>query len=82
MAATGVNINNGLSNSEIEENHIKQIIMSKTAEAYVCVDYSKMNKSTLLTYAPLNAIHTIITNQALPHNLQHYASEHHIDVVY
>ncbi|MBY7664356.1 DeoR/GlpR family DNA-binding transcription regulator [Staphylococcus agnetis] len=82
MAATGVNINNGLSNSEIEENHIKQIIMSKTAEAYVCVDHSKMNKSTLLTYAPLNAIHTIITNQALPHNLQHYASEHHIDVVY
>lgn len=82
MAATGLNIKNGLSNSEIEENHIKQIIMNKTTEAYACVDYSKMNQSTLLTYAPLKAISTIITNQALPENLQQYVEEHQISVVY
>lgn len=35
MSATGVNIQNGLSNSEMEENLIKQYITSKAAETYI-----------------------------------------------
>ncbi|ARJ50720.1 DeoR/GlpR family DNA-binding transcription regulator [Staphylococcus lutrae] len=82
MAATGINVTNGLSNSELEENDIKQIVMKKSKQKFICVDSSKMNKSTLLTYAPLECVCSIITNQPLPDNISEFASQHDIEVLY
>ncbi|ELH0986427.1 DeoR/GlpR family DNA-binding transcription regulator [Staphylococcus pseudintermedius] len=82
MAATGINVPNGLSNSEVEENYIKQLVMKKSKQKYICVDSSKMNKSTLLTYAPLDSVHSIITNQPLPENISSFAEKNGIEVSY
>ncbi|WP_086428882.1 DeoR/GlpR family DNA-binding transcription regulator [Staphylococcus cornubiensis] len=82
MAATGINVTNGLSNSEVEENYIKQVVMKKSKQKFVCVDSSKMNKSTLLTYAPLESVHAIITDQPLPENISDFVKKHDIEVNY
>nr|WP_263314169.1 DeoR/GlpR family DNA-binding transcription regulator [Mammaliicoccus sp. Marseille-Q6498] len=82
MAATGVNIQNGLSNSEMEENLIKQHITRKARETYILADYSKMGKSTLLTYCNLVDINKMITNQKPPEEISRYCEEHDISVEY
>ncbi|WP_323703240.1 DeoR/GlpR family DNA-binding transcription regulator [Mammaliicoccus sp. Dog046] len=82
MAATGVNISNGLSNSEMEENLIKQHITKKAKETYVLADYSKMGQSTLLTYCNLKDIDKIITDQTPPQDISQYCNEHNISVEY
>lgn len=66
MAATGVNVQNGLSNSEMEENLIKQYITSKANETYILADHSKMGKSTLLTYCDLTDINKMFTDKLPP----------------
>ncbi|HAL10678.1 MAG TPA: DeoR/GlpR transcriptional regulator [Staphylococcus sp.] len=82
MAATGVNIQNGLSNSEMEENLIKQHITKKAKETYVLADYSKMEQSTLLTYCNLIDIDRIITDKNPPQDIQQFCDEHQISIVY
>ncbi|MBW0764302.1 MULTISPECIES: DeoR/GlpR family DNA-binding transcription regulator [Mammaliicoccus] len=82
MAATGVNIQNGLSNSEMEENLIKQHITKKARETYVLADYSKMGQSTLLTYSNLVDIDKIITDKNPPQEIQQFCSENEIEIVY
>lgn len=80
MSATGVNIQNGLSNSEMEENLIKQYITSKVSETFILADHSKMGKSTLLTYCDLSNISKIFTDKTPPKEINNFCQEHNIDV--
>lgn len=80
MAATGINVQNGLSNSEMEENLIKQYITGKAKETYVLADYSKMGKSTLLTYCPLNSISKMFTDKNPPNDIKDYCHDQNITV--
>jgi len=80
MSATGVNIQNGLSNSEMEENLIKQYITSKVSETFILADHSKMGKSTLLTYCNLYDISKIFTDKTPPKDINDFCQEHNIDV--
>ena len=72
MSATGVNIQNGLSNSEMEENLIKQYITSKATETFILADHSKMGKSTLLTYCDLRDINKMFTDKIPPNNINDF----------
>ncbi|UXU68851.1 DeoR/GlpR family DNA-binding transcription regulator [Mammaliicoccus sciuri] len=82
MAATGVNIPNGLTNSEMEENLIKQLITKKARQTYVLADNSKIGHSTLLTYCNLSDVDKIITNKILPQEIQQFCDENDIKVLY
>lgn len=80
MAATGVSIANGLTNSDILEYEIKKTIAGKAQEIYLLVDSSKLGKSTLLTYAPLEDVDGLITNAELPEDYRRFCEEHGISV--
>ncbi|MFQ3844703.1 DeoR/GlpR family DNA-binding transcription regulator [Staphylococcus pseudoxylosus] len=80
MSATGVNIQNGLSNSEMEENLIKQYITSKATETFILADHSKMGKSTLLTYCDLSDINKMFTDKIPPKNINDFCQEYNIAV--
>jgi DeoR family myo-inositol catabolism operon transcriptional repressor len=80
MAATGVNINNGLTNAEIEENFIKQAVIQQSEEKYVLVDHSKINKSTLLTYTELADIDYLITDKNPNKEFLEYCQNHDVTI--
>lgn len=82
MSATGVNIQNGLSNSEMEENLIKQYITSKATETFILADHSKMGKSTLLTYCDLSDINKMFTDKIPPKDINVFCQEHNIAVYF
>lgn len=64
MAATGVDIKNGLSNAEFEENIIKKLIVSRSKHVFSLVDHTKMGKSTLLTFMECEELDTLITDKS------------------
>lgn len=80
MATTAISINNGLTNSDNQEYIIKREIVKKARKSYVLLHHSKFGKSALVTYAELDQIDGIISDQALPSDYQDYAKEHQIDI--
>ncbi|GBG96956.1 DeoR/GlpR family DNA-binding transcription regulator [Lactococcus termiticola] len=81
MAATGVSLENGLSNSDSLEQRIKQNICQKSHEIYLLADHSKFDHTTLMTYAELDEIQAIITDQQPPQAYQDFFDEHGIGVL-
>lgn len=82
MAATGVSIAHGLTNSDPLEYEIKKWISAKTNQLYLLADPTKFDKSTLLTYLELSNIDGLITTNMLPHEYQHFCKQHHIPIYY
>lgn len=63
MAATGISISNGASNSSSLEYKLKKIIVEKNNEVYLLVDSSKFDVSALMTYCQLSDIDHLITDK-------------------
>ncbi|MBS4162263.1 DeoR/GlpR transcriptional regulator, partial [Klebsiella pneumoniae] len=47
---------------------------------YLLADHSKFGKSTLLTYAPFDRLHAIVTSQALDEEYHEYCKERNIEI--
>ena len=62
MAATAVNIKNGVMNSSFDERAVKMLAVEKAEQVYVLADSSKFDKSALLTYCNLEQLNMIITD--------------------
>lgn len=82
MAATGVSINHGLTNSDPLEYEIKKWISTKANQLYLLADPTKFDKSTLLTYLELSNIHGLITTNAIPQNYQEFCKDYQIPIYY
>jgi DeoR family myo-inositol catabolism operon transcriptional repressor len=80
MAAAGVSITHGLTNSDPLEYEMKKLISEKAEKLIVLADASKFGKSTLLTYAPLSRADIIVTSHSLPKEYEQYCAEHRIEV--
>lgn len=81
MAATGLSINNGLTNSDPLEHTIKRNICEIAEKIYVMIDSSKYDKPTLLTYCNLSKIDYFITNQTPPKKYSDYFNGQNISVI-
>lgn len=79
IAATGVTIMNGLTNSDPLEFEIKKAICQKASKNILLVDDSKFGKSTLLTYSPLESVSTLITGNGIPTDIRNFLTDHSID---
>ena len=82
MAATGISLTNGLTNSDIMEYRIKKLISDKSKELILLADDSKFDHSTLLTYSPLKDVNTLITNKNVPQDYIDFFKENNITLVY
>ncbi|MCM3189337.1 myo-inositol utilization transcriptional regulator IolR [Bacillus subtilis] len=80
MSATGTTLTHGLTNSDLLEYEIKKRISEKAKEVYLLADHSKFGKSTLLTYAPFDRLHCIVTSQPLDDEYTQYCNEHQISI--
>lgn len=78
MAATAVSLNGGLMNSDMMEYDIKKQVIEKANHIFLLTDYKKFSKSTLLTYANLEDIDCLITDQPLPKTYRDYLNGHDI----
>lgn len=66
LAATGISLDKGVTNSDILEYELKRRVVNKASKNYLLVDHSKFGKAALLTYAYVNSFNTIITDHDIP----------------
>jgi len=78
MAATGISILNGATNSSPLEYEIKKSIVNKSNEVYLLVNSSKFNVSALMTYCSLKEIDHFITDSEPPKEYVEYFNENNI----
>lgn len=82
MAATGVSITNGLTNSDFHEHEIKKSVTDRASQVYILADSSKFGKATLLTYSQLNDVNKVITDKKLDQSFIDFFTKHEIELLY
>ncbi|MBT2290367.1 DeoR/GlpR transcriptional regulator [Paenibacillus albidus] len=82
MAATGVSIESGLTNSDVLEYEIKKKVAEKAQKMFLLADASKFGRSTLLTYSPLNEVDAIVTSKGFPEEYKEYCEANEISVYF
>lgn len=63
IAASGLSLDNGLTNSSTLEAEIKKIILNVSKEKILLLDHSKFDTSSLVTFANISDIDMIITDK-------------------
>lgn len=81
MAATGISIANGATNSSPLENQIKKYIVSKSNKTYVLINSHKFDISSLMTYCKLAEIDCLITDAEPPQKYVDYFNENNISFI-
>ncbi|RHR21760.1 DeoR/GlpR transcriptional regulator [Clostridium sp. AF19-22AC] len=81
MACSGATIENGLTNATTEEYIVKKAVMENTGESYLLADHTKFGHFSLMTYAHLEDIDYIITDQTPGNEYTDFCQEHQIQVV-
>jgi len=62
IAVGGISLDFGLSNTNIAEANVKQLMMKAAREVFVLADYTKIGVESLVKIAPLECVNTIITD--------------------
>lgn len=81
MAATAASISSGLTNSDNQEYDIKRRIVEKARKSFVLLDHNKFGKAALVTYAYLDQVNAVISDQPLPDEYQDYLEEEGVDIL-
>jgi len=66
MGTDAIDFTHGLSTPTIEEAHLNKIMIQISKEVILVADSSKFNKRNFVFIAPVNILHTIITDKDLP----------------
>lgn len=80
MAASGISIDRGVTNSDMLEYEIKHQIVSKTLKNYLLIDQSKFDRAALQTYAPIDAFAGIVTDGTPSQDYLDYFNNHDISL--
>lgn len=70
IAASAFALNSGFSCGDYYEAELKRLIIRKAQQVVMLMDASKINSSMPYTFARLQNIHTLITDQPLPEDFQ------------
>ncbi|MCU6707873.1 DeoR/GlpR family DNA-binding transcription regulator [Paenibacillus sp. J5C_2022] len=63
LGTTGANALHGFSNSNMHEAEIKRTAIQQAKKAYIVMDHTKFGNSALFSFASLQDVHAIITNE-------------------
>ena len=66
LAASGISLENGLTNGNMYETPVKQKMIAVAKEVILLADHEKFGKVSLSPFAPLRCVHKIITDADLP----------------
>lgn len=81
MTATGISMEQGVTNTSSAEAAIKKNVVERSKECFLLADTTKFGHSALLTYASLDAFQTVVTNALPPADYGDYFRRHGINVV-
>lgn len=81
MAATGISVNKGATNSSPGELAIKRSIVEKSDTCFLLADSGKFGHAALLTYAGLDQFQYVVTDRPPDDVFQLYFKEHGIQLV-
>ncbi len=65
LGAAGVNVEQGLTQSNVEEVPVKKRVAANAREVIVCADSSKFGRDVLVMFLGLGQVHTVITDTGL-----------------
>lgn len=82
MAATGVSIKHGLSNTTYFEAEIKRAVVSGAKKIVLMADHSKFDREALITYCPLESISALVTDREPGKKYMAFFEQHGIEVLY
>lgn len=82
MAATGVSLSKGTTNSDMLEFDIKSKMMGKAEDHILLADNSKFGHASLVSYAAMEDFNTVITNGVLDEKYLNFFEGHSIELVY
>lgn len=80
MAATGLSLANGATNSSPQEYSIKKTVVEKCGYAYVLVDSSKFGVSSLMTFSKIADIDAVITDKKPGEEYLQFFTENSIEL--
>ncbi len=81
LSCSGISVKNGLTIAAVEEYLIKKAVIENSQENYLLADHTKFGKVSLMTYARLDQIQSIITDHVLPKEYQEQCDKNNIDLV-
>lgn len=64
MAATGVSVKNGLSNTTYFEAEIKRLVTMNCQKIVLMADHTKFGHDAMISYCPLSKVSTVVTDTA------------------
>lgn len=82
MAATGVSIQHGLSNTTYFEAEIKRMAVSGCEKVILLADHTKFDHDALITYCPLERVSTVVTDLPPPAQYMEFFEQHGIEVLF
>lgn len=82
LSASGIHLKNGATTIDFDENIIKTYVVKKSNKNYLLADKSKFGSSTMLTFADLKDINTILTNDSVADEFKDYFLENNINLKY
>ena len=66
LGVDGIDADFGISTPNVEEAYLNRIMIEISREVFVVTDSSKFNKRSFAFIAPMNQIHTVITDRNIP----------------
>ncbi len=70
MGTDAIDLTHGLSTPTVEEAHLNRIMIQISKEVILVADSSKFNKRNFVFIAPVNVLHTIVTDTDLPKEMK------------
>lgn len=81
LTVTGVSVTFGLSHTNISEVTIKQTMIKSARQVILLADHSMFESESTIQVAPLNVVHRLITDAALPASARVQISQMGIQVI-
>lgn len=81
MSSSAFSAEAGFTVSNINEAELKRKVISRAKKVIMLLDSSKIGKDLLFTLADISDIHVLITDRALPPDIQRLADAHGITVI-
>ena len=82
MAATGISLESGMTNTTFLEAEIKRGVVQRASSIYLMADSSKLDKSAVISFCQLKDLTAFITDRCPPDKYLRFFRENNIRVLY
>ena len=81
VGADGFSVANGLTASDFDTARINQLVVAGSEERILLADTSKAGKASVIHYAPIESVDTLVTNKWLDSDIKAELIEKNINII-